>query len=740
MIKPLYNPFAHFLYARYEEYGKKAQAQATSSSGSTTRKPKEKQQTSGTNSSSGTGTGTNTSSNTSSTSGGKEGEGGENQEPAIAKGMSAEDIMKDAEVRRIQQATEHNNKMWSNMDQTEQNGGQFGDGPNKDYDIYEIKAFTPVNLNSKVYDNIYGQFGFYEDNIKGISSTNSLEFQLPNWGVEDYINERSMFLKGIHSVANEPGWFYFKPFFRFDTNFGLFGGVLQEHGRTIFSGNCALRFFAEAKSAYFAERIYDRALALQKFTRLLSKINRQYPWLIKKVNNLGSTFKRFTDQEDLEAERKIELVFSAEQTDMKLLNLLHLYRYICYDDINAKCILPENLRKFDMMFVFYHVPLKYFQTGIMTANVRHDTQTKENIYEKASKVINTSFSSLTGMSNYYAYKRMHPDNGDFSNMMSFHMVTLHNCEFDASAFDAYFSAAEMSNETAFQVSEVTIPIKYGRAYHHTMNEWEQYLFGSDGFYYNGGETITQKNLHFKRLNALIEAEKSSQFYDPTSEQYKSLIDYAESVVMDGLRSMSMKEYYMYTKGNIYGDFGDPNSMYNVYKRNWLKGANYLKGNLFGGNSRGKSGGVEKFIETKMHDLAKHGKLGGNIFSVASAMSLNSFYNINGARNSANKPLASAINQLAGLFSTIRNGKNGIGYYNNDSTKSKKFFNDSIGHKMTQPEPFWIKRDMYQPKFSDYVNPPNEVTNAPTPLRWLAKQSTVSNTFDDITANSSIFGI
>ena len=42
-----------------------------------------------------------------------------------------------------------------------------------------------------------------------------LQLEIPNYSVENYIEERAKWTKGITSIADEPGWFYFKIFFKF---------------------------------------------------------------------------------------------------------------------------------------------------------------------------------------------------------------------------------------------------------------------------------------------------------------------------------------------------------------------------------------------------------------------------------------------------------------------------------------------------------------------------------------------
>ena len=61
--------------------------------------------------------------------------------------------------------------------------------------------------------------------LNPISDVFSLK--LPDLSYADFINERAIWQKGLSSIFDEPGWFYFKIFFDFDTDHGLFGGLLN---------------------------------------------------------------------------------------------------------------------------------------------------------------------------------------------------------------------------------------------------------------------------------------------------------------------------------------------------------------------------------------------------------------------------------------------------------------------------------------------------------------------------------
>ena len=471
-----------------------------------------------------------------------------------------------------------------------------------------------------------------EDSLSRDSNSDIQIFELPDWGIEDYINDRTKWIKGVRSVGDEPGWFYFKVFFKFNTNYGLFGSCLKTNKRTLISSNTALRYLnnfvgtVNGEPLYKQEQIPMRINALIRFAQGLSKINSHYPWMIKGVTGLDQAMNSYTDK--FSEEKSIELIFNNETTDMKLISLLNLYKYACYDDFNCKEIIPENLRKFDMMIVVYHVPIKYFQTAIMVSPKKNlSTGVLGSLgggWAKAESIINKTFNFLTTKSTYYKYKRMAPQNEDYSNMMSFQMFTFQNCEFDVSSFGKYFEGAEMKNEQSFQFTETPIKIKYDRVFFHNMNEWNQMLFGSDGFWYDKNfvskgtlSDAVYNNIkgngkldNFKnRLQSLKQAREGAYFYDKNAEQYKSLIEYSESLITDGLMSMEMKDYYSFIDGNIYGKYGSKQSEYFKDKLDVLKNGN-IRGNLYG-KLIGPSHDGGYF--TKKIQMIKNGTIAGNMY-------------------------------------------------------------------------------------------------------------------------------
>ena len=54
-----------------------------------------------------------------------------------------------------------------------------------------------------------------------------LSFQLPDYGYDRHLLDIRNWQKQLVSFGAEPGWFFFKIFFNFHTNYGLLGGMLK---------------------------------------------------------------------------------------------------------------------------------------------------------------------------------------------------------------------------------------------------------------------------------------------------------------------------------------------------------------------------------------------------------------------------------------------------------------------------------------------------------------------------------
>ena len=240
-------------------------------------------------------------------------------------------------------------------------------GINKDDD--EKTKEKKYNANMEKIPSTYGML--YNNvtiksnvNEKKINSNDSwsdmFKLKLPDWTYADFINERAIWQKGLSSVFDEPGWFYFKIFFDFDTNHGLFGGLLNYKELTQ-ATNSAAKYLYSNIDNHKNIKAKDRITALYKFASILSYINDQAPWYFKEVKNLNDAVSPVVD--NFSQERFIEIGVTQDAIDMRLSTLMSLYNYACFDNFYNKEIVPKNLRKFNMSIVVFQTPLRYLHTS-----------------------------------------------------------------------------------------------------------------------------------------------------------------------------------------------------------------------------------------------------------------------------------------------------------------------------------------------------------------------------------------
>ena len=394
-------------------------------------------------------------------------------------------------------------------------------------------------------------------------------FNVPNWGINDFLNERSMFQKGISTLAGEPGHFYFKIFFNFDTSFGLLGSLLHvdDNAFSQFSTNTAIKYlmYSSIGQPHRSDDIPGRMLALFKFGNLLSYISNYSPWFFKSIKNLSSAdvYPLTEIQND---KNTIEVELNPDAVDMRVTTLFDLYRYACYDRIKMKEIIPENLRKFDMDVMVFHVPLKYYNTAISSKSLK-----KKFDYKKLSY--------------------------NMPNMPSFKMYSFLGCEFDLESLGSLMP--DIKNDKAGMIGETSIKINYTQVHTHTMNDWYRIMFGTDGFYYNANKENTnpsevalveaaEKNSNsssyinnndqsvfydnksddeqYQRLKAKQAILDHLLYYNSTSSQYKELVDASEALCSDLYRAVAPNK----ALGNLYE---------NIISGGVGPGSNYFKSKM-----------------------------------------------------------------------------------------------------------------------------------------------------------------
>ena len=409
----------------------------------------------------------------------------------------------------------------------------FGDSVNiseagKNSYLYEgYKDRIINNSNYPLYAaNLNAKMSSYVVNTE---NANELQFKMPDWGYQDFINERALWQKSIYSGVGEKGWFYFKIFFNFDTQYGLFGGLLNDD-TYVSSANSASKYLYYSNKLYPQEKLNDRIIALHKFASILSFISSNAPWFFKSVKNLNTANTPLLTE--LTKEKSFEIEFNPDSIDMRISTLFDLYKFACFDDIGQKEIVPENLRKFDMSVVLFETPIRYLHTA--------------------------AYSRLYGK---FKYKTLNPSEG-YDKMMSCKIFHFMNCEFDLASL-GNLVPSQVSNEQPFEIGNGSIKINYDRVYTHTMNEFMEVMFGSDGMYYNsqaikgidkdesggikGRDDGSQSGRYLSLQTALFNSRKN-----PTNPaQFKELVDASESICHYNLMTVG---------GNVLGNLSSSGSL------------------------------------------------------------------------------------------------------------------------------------------------------------------------------------
>lgn len=422
-------------------------------------------------------------------------------------------------------------------------------------------------------------------------SENNKEFNqildIPNWGIKDFIRERSIWQKGVESLSGEPGWFYFKIFFKFNTSYGLLGGALEDSK----SINTAAEYLWNCNNTdtfndtlytadidemrYGKSQISSRLIALLKFIGTLSYINENAPWFFNSISGLNKA--NSVKLSEPFKNNEIEIGVREDAVDMRLTTLFELYKYACFDNVNLKEIVPENLRKFDMSIIVFHTPLRYYQTGFQSM--------KNGTHE---------------------YKSLNAK--QLGNRMSYIMYTFSNCEFDLDSINNIMPG-EMSNETAFNIGKSSFKINYKRVYRHVSNEWSKLFFG-DGSYFED-EDESDYSTQQERLAAMNTALENLGYYNRTADIYKSMVDAVEKEANDIMRavdpSMALGNLYW---SNIYSqsrqeDLNSKNSSFFGTIKNSIDKVKSTANAIFAGGADTSMGVGSKYFNAQLN-LLKYG--------------------------------------------------------------------------------------------------------------------------------------
>ena len=430
--------------------------------------------------------------------------------------------------------------------------GNGSDGYEKDRQKNTLDYKGPLKANKVVPDEQFEYDGSGRIASRDANTDQTL-LDVPAWGYKDFINERVSFQKGLDSIATQPAWLYFKLFFKFDTSYGLLGGIMKSSDGSKFAANNTAIQYLTRNWSKTNDNMGARRKSLVKFVRSLSYISSYAPWFFKSVKDVNNALNMNLD--NLTAEKSIEIECSEEATDLRLLTLMDFYKYAAYDAINQKEILPENLRKFDLDVVVFQSPIRYLQTST------RDLKGRKTVYK------NLNAANMT-------------------DRMSFKLFSFQGCEIDYSTLNTMLPQT-FSNQAPFQ-SSPTFKIKYDRVYQHNQNEFAKVLFGDSGFLWSQNEATSPETINAesddhenKRHKMMQYAIDNKYYYNPASQTYKTLVDASESTISAAMMLIDGSAGL----GNLYGKAASIGSTFKsvgknankAYKDLWKNGVkNFLQ--------------------------------------------------------------------------------------------------------------------------------------------------------------------
>lgn len=430
--------------------------------------------------------------------------------------------------------------------------GNGSDGYEKDRQKNTLDYKGPLKANKVVPDEQFEYDGSGRIASRDANTDQTL-LDVPAWGYKDFINERVSFQKGLDSIATQPAWLYFKLFFKFDTSYGLLGGIMKSSDGSKFAANNTAIQYLTRNWSKTNDNMGARRKSLVKFVRSLSYISSYAPWFFKSVKDVNNALNMNLD--NLTAEKSIEIECSEEATDLRLLTLMDFYKYAAYDAINQKEILPENLRKFDLDVVVFQSPIRYLQTST------RDLKGRKTVYK------NLNAANMT-------------------DRMSFKLFSFQGCEIDYSTLNTMLPQT-FSNQAPFQ-SSPTFKIKYDRVYQHNQNEFAKVLFGDSGFLWSQNEATAPETINAesddhenKRHKMMQYAIDNKYYYNPASQTYKTLVDASESTISAAMMLIDGSAGL----GNLYGEAASVGSTFKsigknakkAYKDLWKNGVkNFLQ--------------------------------------------------------------------------------------------------------------------------------------------------------------------
>ena len=359
--------------------------------------------------------------------------------------------------------------------------------------------------------------------------------QIPNWTFTNFINERTKFIRqGLEgsNPYNDTGSFFYKIFFNFNTSYGLFGSLLKLTNNTYVDyQNTAITYLennihGDKFSNEYKAVLKGKQKSLESFAKILNYLSFECPWFFKEVGGLADATKR--NFKDIDSGTKsITLTFNSDAVDMRVSTLLDLYVNACYDTVNFKEVIPENLRKFDIAIILFNPPIANLNKPVFTNSKTTDIN-KNNL----------NWANIGGAD------------------LTYKCLILKNCEIDINELST--TPEVVNNENPFTL-DYTIKINYLRSYVYNINnilniEMLDNMFNIDDFNQvdfmeslkNKPETTTKpkeeqntETTTKPKNESIIESEEFQNFYKNYINNMKSL---ENSLVTRDYISLVNKDY------------------------------------------------------------------------------------------------------------------------------------------------------------------------------------------------------
>ena len=131
---------------------------------------------------------------------------------------------------------------------------------------------------------------------------------------------------------------------------------------------------------------------------------------------------------------------------MRVSTLIDLYKQACYDWVNFKEIIPENLRKFDMCIMLFNPPIAGMNFGGFI--------TKDDMQFPNNDPVTASYKGFVGALND-------------KTGMSFKCIYLKNCEIIINELESI--TWTLNNEKVFN-QELSMTISFERHYSYNINK------------------------------------------------------------------------------------------------------------------------------------------------------------------------------------------------------------------------------------------------------------------------------